>query len=308
MCIIALCLSCYHNPSSPKHFRGVAMTIPYDIQIADKLTAKECDMIESCITHIFHEINSSLNHWNPKSEVNRLIQSPVNISHHLSRVLQDSKFLYKISHKRFDPSLYYLIKSWKQALDLGTIPSNLPTVQSSIDLISLEKNSLDFYGEIPKFDFDGITKGYTVDLIIETLKKKGFNHIFVNWGGEIKAIGLHDKSRPWKVLIAHPYHKETTQDIVELSDKALATSGDYEQSWAIEDNIFTHIINPLNSQAKQVKKSSIASVSVMHRSCSIADGLATAAMTFDDKKALSEWISDVESQIEGVKFWVFFNE
>lgn len=285
------------------------MTMPYDIQISDKISDKQKESIKACISHIFHEVNLSLNHWNPKSEVNNLYTSPIKVSDHFKHVFQNSKFIYTLSNKRFDPTLYHEIQSWKHSLELGIIPKIEKTsFSSSMDTTTIEGNTLQFTQDNLKFDFDGITKGYTIDLLMTSLRDMGFKNIFINWSGEIKALGQYNKKRPWKVLVANPENFEKSKEILDLNDMAIATSGDYQQVWQVDKKLYTHFINPEDLKAKQIHNKSLSSVTVRHKSCALADALATAAMTFDDKKALFDWIALIESQLQDVKFWVFFHD
>ncbi len=302
-------ISCSKKEKEPTHFRGIAMTMPYDIQVSDKISKKQQDMIKACISTIFSQIDNSLNHWNPNSEVNNLHSNKMRVSDHLKAAIQHSKFVHALSKRRYDPSLYHEIKSWKESLDLGVLPERKQShFMSLMDSVHVKGNTLSLESTHVKFDFDGITKGYTIDLIVASLQEMGFKNIFVNWSGEIKAVGKYDKKRAWKVLVANPEDLDNTQEIFDLDSMAIATSGDYQQSWQVNDKVYTHFINPKTLSAKQVKPFSLSSVTVRHNSCTIADALATAAMTFDDREALNNWISEIESQLKDVKFWVFYHD
>ncbi len=285
------------------------MTIPYDIQISDRLSTKEVEVIENYIKSFFSNLNQSINHWNEESELYQIKKSPFEPSSHLLRLVKLSKYAHKVTKGRFDPSLHLTIKTWKEHLSLGTIPKDrLLSNGSRLDKISTTDQKLIFENKFPILDFDGISKGYAVDEITKNLQEMGYHNLFINWGGEIKATGQYDKIRCWKVLIASPINPKV-QESLDLKNLAMATSADYEQLYQTDkETIYTHFINPKTFEAKKVHNKSLCSVTVMHKSCAIADAIATAAMTFEDKRALKEWISKVKSEVPDLKFWVFFRD
>jgi len=120
-------------------------------------------------------------------------------------------------------------------------------------------------------DLCGIAKGYALDEIVRALDGLDF---LVELGGEIAARGRHPSRRPWRMGIERP-GTNVLQRIVEADGRALATSGDAQQSYSVGRRRYTHVMDP---HTRTAVDNGVASVSVLAASGMIADGLATAAM------------------------------
>lgn len=258
---------------SPTHFRGIAMTIPYDVCIAEPLSNREVKEIDALISETFDEINQSCNHWNPTSNL-----SLGKSDHHIKELVRLSQKVSDLSNGKFDPYLGKLISDWKNSLENGDWLKD-PTPGGS------------------PADFDGIAKGYSVDLISKRLKENGYNCFLVTWGGESFGAG-----KKWKIGIPNPDHPSQILEIVEIENEAIATSGDYLQLWNVNGKIHTHIIDPETLTPREVKEGLTASQTVVAPSCAIADALATSGMFFEGDEE-SNWKKRVENEIPNVAFW-----
>lgn len=125
-----------------------------------------------------------------------------------------------------------------------------------------------------EIDFGGIGKEYACDRVVGMCKEYGITQALINLGGDIAALGNHPNGRPWNIGIRHPRKQDGVLGSLELSDSALATSGDYERYFEFEGARYCHIINPKTGYPA----SAIQSVSVVHKSCLVAGTLSTIAM------------------------------
>ena len=94
-----------------------------------------------------------------------------------------------------------------------------------------------------RITLDGIAKGYIVDAASSILMSCGIENHLINAGGDIKAIGIRDDGEPWKVAIQDPLKENNHLDVIELTDAAVATSGNYE-NYFDREKMFHHIVNP----------------------------------------------------------------
>ena len=148
-------------------------------------------------------------------------------------------------------------------------------------------------------------------MLIERLNQAGFQHLFIEWGGEIRTSGHHPSGRPWHVYISGLANPAPSAAMAELDviDKALATSGDYFQCWEIitkegEKKTFCHVFNPMTLTPLEVKEGSVASASLLADDCVTADALATVLMTFDSVEEAHAWFENVQKQLPHLECWL----
>ena len=138
-----------------------------------------------------------------------------------------------------------------------------------------------------KLDFNSLSPGYAVDVIGKYLVSKGIRNYMVEIGGEIKALGLNDIKKEWVIGINRP-KEDAKQTEIELplliSNKALATSGNYRNAYESKGQKFAHIINPFTGMSQPTD---ILSATVITDDCVYADAYATAFMVLGLEKSLS---------------------
>jgi FAD:protein FMN transferase len=132
-------------------------------------------------------------------------------------------------------------------------------------------------------DLSAIAKGHGVDRLAVLLASLGFQNYFVEIGGEVRTRGRRLDGRSWRVGIEKPVENERAiQSIVEISDRALATSGDYRNFYEQAGQRYSHFINPKTGRPI---KDPIASASVIADNCALADAVATGLMSAGFEKA-----------------------
>jgi FAD:protein FMN transferase len=299
-------------------FIGNIMTIDYKVIVGLKLNLQQKKQIKEIIQSCFHEINTIYNKWNPESELSYLNRLEANIkvplSPQLEKLLAITNTIFEITQGRFDPTIEPLQNLWKNALEHGKIPSQKEINEISLSIgwgnIHYENGFFFKKNSLTRLDLSGIAKGYGVDLLVERLNKNGFQNVFVEWGGEVRTSGCHPDKRSWKVFITNlnDSNPGNAIEILSLKDSAIATSGDYLQYWKIEslegDLTYFHIMDPYSKQPLISSESSIASASVLASSCAMADGLATAVMTFPSLLEAERWTERICKLYPEIKFWL----
>ncbi len=141
---------------------------------------------------------------------------------------------------------------------------------------------------------DGIAKGRVVDGGVTTLKKLGFSNILVEAGGDLLAQGKDPGGNPWKIGITNPRPSPDRRWLATfgVSDRAVATSGDYEHSFT-SDCTLNHIIDPRTG----LSPSELSSATVIASTVMDADALGTTLMVLGVKKSLElvEQLPDIEA-------------
>lgn len=315
--------SCQSPPKpSVTRFSQNIMTIDYHIQIGESLTSERQQVAQSIISQTFKEINDGYNKWNKHSEISYINQLDAHIAYYPSPKLY--QFLIRInelvrfSKGRFDPTIEPLQNLWISCLEQGITPTaeQLENLKNFVgwDHLILENGHVIKKDKRLQIDLGGIAKGLCVDWLLLNLNQAGFTNVYVEWGGEIRTSGLHPDNRPWRIFISRlgDSNPQEALDYVELTDQALATSGDYYRRWSIIDEknnekIYCHIMNPLTFQALEVKKGSVASASLRAKDCVTADALAKVSMLFDSSEERTIWWDQVESLYADSAHWIILN-
>ena len=126
-----------------------------------------------------------------------------------------------------------------------------------------------------ELDFGGIGKEYAADRAHAVLIGAGARHGFVNLAGDLRVLGPRPDGSPWTFGIQHPRRPEATCAQLQLSQGALATSGDYERYFETPDGRrHCHILDPRTGQPVSFWQS----ISVVAPTCAAAGALATIGM------------------------------
>ncbi len=194
-----------------------------------------------------------------------------------------SKVVYEKSSGAFDPTIGPLVNAWgfgftdRMKINQSVVDSLLPFI--GFDKVSLKNGIVAKEDPRIQFDYNAIAQGYSVDLVGNFLIDKGIKRYLVDIGGEMLSKGKKPDGSPWKVGIEKPQdnasYGQGLKAIVALTDKAIATSGNYRKFYEIDGIRYSHTIDPKTGYPVQ---HSILSVSVLADDCATADAWATAFM------------------------------
>lgn len=295
------------------------MTIDYCITIGRVLSDKEQIPLKQIIQATFQEVNDIYNPWNENSEISLLNKTKkhikTKISPQLKSLLLLCDHLVTLTQGHFDPTINALRLLWYAKLNNNTIPTKqeIERCQQTTGWhnIHIEDDIFSKDTDETSIDLCAIAKGLCVDLLAERLNEAGFNNIIVDWGGEIRATGKHPSGRSWYVGIRDPLQNNSLITGVDLINQAIATSGDYFQQWPITmendtTTIFSHIIDP--TMGKALSQQPITSVTVLNKSCALADALATAIMTFQSQDDAKKWLAEMLNNDDETKVWIIFKD
>ncbi len=245
------------------------------------------DQAEEAIAMAFEEIErltkmmSRYDPITPLSQLNRdgfLKESPPE----LTFVIKKSMYYHQINNGLFDitvkPVLDLFAKSFKAQKNLLPSDSKISELLELVNarLISLNGKTILFKKDGMGITLDGIAKGFIVDKAVEKLMKQGIKHALINAGGDIRTIGDKGNNRPWKIAIEDPKKKKNYPDMVAITNRSVATSGNYEVFFN-KEKIFHHIVNPKTGLSPLIN----ASVSVQAPTAMEADALSTALFILD---------------------------
>jgi len=168
------------------------------------------------------------------------------------------------------------------------MPPEMEQVKEILNLVNFRNLKTHYGGKVllkkegMTIDLGGIAKGYAVDKAFELLRDLGYKNLIVNAGGDLR-VGGSKPEGPWSIGIQHPRDSEKIMARISVSDKAVATSGDYEKFFIHQGKRYHHILNPKNGFPAEKCQG----VTVLHNEGATADALATAIFVLGPEKGYS---------------------
>lgn len=133
-------------------------------------------------------------------------------------------------------------------------------------------------------DLGGIAKGYGIDRAVAALRDRRIEHAIVTVGGDLYALGSSPDGGPWRVGIRSPHDRNALAATLEVSDRAVTTSGDYERFFRWRGHTYHHLIDP-DTGAPRITP--LHSATVLGADCMNADAAATAAFGLPHERAVA---------------------
>ncbi|MDF7816961.1 FAD:protein FMN transferase [Runella sp. MFBS21] len=142
-----------------------------------------------------------------------------------------------------------------------------------------------------RIGFGGIGKGYAAEMAKQLLIKQGVTSGIVNAAGDLTTWGMQPNGHPWTIGIADPNAKNEPFSCLNISNVAVATSGNYEKFVMIDGKRYSHTIDPKTG----LPVSGIKSVTIVCPNAEIADAMATPVMVMGVKVGI-----DLINQMQGI--------
>lgn len=216
-------------------------------------------------------------------------QNPVVVSEDTAEVLAAALTWARCSEGRFDPCLGRVSELWHVETRHAPPPeSEIRPLEAGHFYTDLE---VERTGSVPRVllhdrraavDLGGIGKGYGVDLAARALRNHGVNNALVNVGGDLVALGTDENDEPWKVGVRSPDHLEQVAQVLRVSDRAVATSGDYLRFFKYHGRVYHHLLDPATGEPR---RTAMRSITVEASTCMAADAAATALFGEDAASA-----------------------
>jgi thiamine biosynthesis lipoprotein len=277
-----------------------------EIQIQDNDEKK----VEKAFAKAFAEIKridnlfTTYNENSPVWTINNFNDTIIKVDKEIYNLLVLCDSVTKLSDGAFDVSLDILTRAWGFYSDNPSLPSE-SEIENALKSSGWNKVKLNNNQTITKqknvaLNFGAIAKGYAVDRAIEILKSNDIHSASVNAGGDVKVFG-----KQWKIGIQNPREKKEILDIVTLENNSIATSGDYERYFEVDGKRYHHILNPKTGYPS----TGLQSVSIINKSNTFADALATAVFVLGVEKGLNliESLDDTEAMIVDENGKIYFS-
>jgi thiamine biosynthesis lipoprotein len=245
-------------------------------------TATDAREIKVAIETVVSSVDNAMSPFKKASEVSRLNAAIdtdwQTVSDGVREVIAESLRIAQLTDGAFDPTVGPIVGRYGFGPITG---SSLAGYQS----IQLHEGKLRKTDPEASLDLCGIAKGHALDRMADVLTTRGINSFLLEAGGEVLARGLHPNGRQWQAAVETPdANPRAFQRIVELDERALATSGDSINGGQEEGLSFNHIINP---HTELPIENGVASVSVIANTAMEADALATALMVMGGERGLA---------------------
>jgi FAD:protein FMN transferase len=245
--------------------------------------------ITTCINRM-ETLSSRLSTYVPDSPLSELNRRGIirNAPPELLDVLRMSRELSELTGGAFDPTVLPLLGLYRTLKQTGTLPDR-SVVEETLQLVDYRYILIEEPATVRLtrpgvgVTLDGIAKGYIVDQGIAALRASGIVDAYVEAGGDLMVIGRRQDGQAWHIGIRNPRSDNLRHmDTIDLSDRAIATSGDYLQYFT-DDRTAHHIIDPHSGFSPL----QIASSSILAPTVAQADGLATATMVLGAERSLA---------------------
>lgn len=238
------------------------------------VTYQSDQSLKENIENVLQQVDGEFSMFNDTSTVSRLNRGehPV-LSAMYQEVAAKAAEVKQETDGAFDVTVAPLVNAW----GFGFKHEQMPT-RRQVDSLLKIRNQL---------DYSAIAKGYGSDVVARLLQKKGVQNFMVEIGGEVVTKGISEKRLPWRIGVTKPVDDSLTvqgelQTILNVTDKAMATSGNYRNFYYKGGRKFAHTIDPKTGYPVQ---HSLLSATVLAADCATADAYATAFMVLGIERA-----------------------
>ena len=204
--------------------------------------------------------------------------SAVSVDDEVFQLIKRCQFISKITQGAFDISYGSLDKRfWNFDLNMTSLPDP-KMAKKAVELINYENIILDethktvfLKNKGMRIGFGGIGKGYAAEMAKKKLIENNVLNGIVNASGDLTAWGFQENGEAWTIGVADPNQRKSIFSTFKITNKAVATSGNYEKFITINNKRYSHTIDPKTGYPI----SGIKSVTILAENAEIADALAT---------------------------------
>lgn len=249
--------------------------------------------VERGVQAALDRVVAQMSQWEPASNLSRFNRSArgewQEVPEEFATVLDAALAVAAASEGAFDPCLGRLSELWGfgSAGPVGAVPK-----AESIHAARRAPAAIEFDREACRvrrtgdamLDLSGIAKGFGVDHAAEWLLGQGVRHFLIEVGGELRGEGVRPDGQPWWVDVEAPPDAPHDPFRIALHDLSVATSGSYRRGFAVDGRHYSHSLDPVTGWPIV---HGVQSVTVIHRSCMMADAWATALTVMGAERAMA---------------------
>lgn len=217
----------------------------------------------------------------------------------LLALLSDSKALCEKTGGALDITAYPAVQAWGFISKDYRVPDEeeLADLASRIDYTALELDLKGSWARLPggmEVELGAVAKGYTGDRLAQLMAELGVESAIFSLGGNVQAVGSKPDGSSWRVAIQDP-DGQGNLAIVEVTDKAVVTSGGYQRYFEQDGVTYWHILDP---DTAAPARTGLKSVTVIGPEGLVCDGLSTALFVLGEEQGMAFWRDHPELGVE----------
>ncbi len=289
--LVLFAVSACERPRSLHQSQWIMGTIVEISWIGLPSSGKVVERAFEAIKSVDHVMNPD----KPGSELARINahagKGPLFVSPFICKVIHEGLCIGRETGGAFDITMGPLIRLWGWDTPSPHLPPRNAVMKAlkktGIDKVVCDptRHQITLRSTGMALDLGGIAKGFAVDRAAKVLISQKIHDFIVNAGGDLYAAGA-PPGRKWRIGIQDPDDPKAVFAIVPLSDRAIATSGDYERYFFRTHVRYHHILDPKTGYPAR----GLRSVSVLAKTTMEADALATALFVLGKGKAI-RWLA-----------------
>lgn len=298
--LLLVFMSHYYVQAQQKVLSGYTQGTYFLIRYVDNSKNSIEDEVLNCLL----EVDSSLSTYIDSSQLMRWNNNETEtVDIHILNCYKASKKIYHQSNGAFDPSIFPILNYYGFGPPwLRDTTLSLDSLWECVGLNLVERKGKRLHKELPgiQLDFNALAQGYSVDLVCELFDRNGIHNYLVEIGGEVRAKGVDEMGKDWLVGIESSSDNQTGRneliDVIALTNRAVATSGNYRKYVESGGTRISHQIDP---RSRMVRQSDVISATVIAKNTMLADGYATVfcLLNIEDSKALLSKLKQLEARI-----------
>ena len=249
------------------------------------ITYQSSDNLQAEIENELKKVDLSLSPFNKTSIISRVNRNEkVEVDGMFTEVFNLAEQISKDTDGAFDITVAPMVNVWGFGFKKGVEPSKqvLDSIRALVGYRKVKLVGKHIVKQTPgtMLDCSAIAKGYGSDVVARFLKQKGIQNFMVEIGGEVVTCGNSEKRVPWRIGVNKPTDDSLStngelQTVLNVTDMAMATSGNYRNFYYKNGKKYAHTIDPKTGCPVQ---HNILSATVLAKECAIADAYATSFM------------------------------
>ena len=231
----------------------------------------------------------------PESDIARVNAAggaPVTVGEDTANVIAAGLAMGAKTSGALDITVYPVLRAWGFTTDTMHVPeeAEIASLLADVDYTRVTLDGQTVTVPAPQeIDLGALAKGYTSDAVMDIYRAHGAQSAIVSLGGNVQALGTKPDGSLWKVGILDPFHPDQDLCVLEVADRAVITSGNYERYFEEDGTRYWHILDPADGHPAD---NGLVSVTVVGEQGLKCDALSTALFVEGTEGAVDHWRRD----------------